>query len=96
MMMAKVLGTVIPSQIAKGVADHGRWLLIERSDQSGKGKGEFHIALDMVNAGPNELVLICQGSAARQTQKTQDQPVDALIVGIIDMIDEKETVVYKK
>jgi carbon dioxide concentrating mechanism protein CcmL len=96
MMMAKVVGTVIPNRIADGVASGRRWLLIESSDQSGKGKGEFHIALDMVEAGPNEFVLICQGSAARQTPITQDQPVDAVIVGIIDMIDQKEKIVYQK
>lgn len=96
MMMAKVVGTVIPNQIAAGVPTGQRWLLVESSDQSGKGKGEFHIALDMVESGPSELVLVCQGSTARQTLQTTDQPLDALIVAIIDLIDQNDETVYKK
>ena len=94
--MAKVVGTVIPNQIAAGVLTGGKWLLVERCDQSGKGKGEFHIALDIVDAGPGELVLVCQGSTARQTHQTTDQPLDALIVAIIDLIDQEDVTVYKK
>jgi microcompartment protein CcmK/EutM len=96
MMMAKVVGTVIPNQIAAGAPTGGRWLLVESSDQSGTGKGEFHIALDLVESGPGELVLVCQGSTARQTHQTTDQPLDALIVAIIDLIDQNDETVYKK
>lgn len=95
MMMAKVVGTVIPNQLAEGIPLGYRWLLVESSDQSGKGKGEFHIALDMVDSGPNELVLVCQGSTARQTHQTTDQPLDALIVAIVDLIDQEDETVYR-
>ena len=54
------------------------------------------IALDIVGAGRGEIVLVSQGSSTRQTPGTIDKPVDALIVGIVDSVDENGTVVYRK
>jgi len=49
-----------------------------------------------VSAGYDELVMISESSSARQTPLTNNKPVDAIIVGIIDVIDENETIVYRK
>ncbi len=95
MIMAKVVGTVIINKLAEGTKT-AHWLLVNRCDHSGNLQNEFHIARDMVKAGYDELVLICQGSSARQTKQTTDQPLDAIIVAIVDLIDEKDKITYKK
>jgi microcompartment protein CcmK/EutM len=41
-------------------------------------------------------VLLSQGSAARQTPTTDDRPIDAVIVGIVDLIDQENKVLYRK
>lgn len=95
MLLAKVVGTVTCSKKADNA--HGsRYLLIDMCDQSGKGSGNIQIALDMVGAGRDEIVMICTGSSARQTRMTGNMPVNAVIGGIIDMIDEGGKVVYRK
>ncbi|MDX1740495.1 MAG: EutN/CcmL family microcompartment protein [Rhodothermales bacterium] len=51
----------------------------------------FVVAVDSVGAGVGELVLVAQGSSARQTQLTRDKPVDAVITAIVDKLDLSST-----
>ena len=95
MNLGKVVGTVVSERRADRI-EAARYLLIELCNQQGIGKNDFQVALDMIGAGYGEIVLLCQGSAARQTEITYDRPMDAVIVAIVDLIDEKGTVVYQK
>ncbi len=95
MILGTVAGTVVSSKRADNI-DAPKYLLVEQCNQQGIGKKSFLVALDLVGAGHGEVVLLSQGSAARQTTVTDDRPIDALIVGIVDLIDEKGTIRYKK
>ncbi len=95
MIIAKVVGTVVSSTTSDEL-EGAKYLLIEKSNQHGKTNGNFLVALDLVGANRDELVLISESSAARDTLETIDKAVDAVIVGIVDMIDENEKLVYKK
>jgi len=59
-----------------------RLLLVEEADQKGAGKGEYLVALDMVGADRGQLVLLTQGSSCRWTSRTDDRPMDTLVVAI--------------
>ena len=48
--------------------------------------GAIAVAVDAVGAGIGEVVLYAAGSSARQTQVTQNRPVDATIMAIVDEI----------
>ena len=93
MNLARVAGTVVASKRSDGVRD-ARWLLVEDADQRGAGKGEYLVALDLVGADRGQLVLTTQGSSCRWTRETEDRPMDTLVVGIVDMIDEDGVVSY--
>ena len=95
MNLGMVVGTVVSNRRADQI-DAARYLLLEQCDQKGAGKKDFLVALDLIGAGYGEIVLVCQGSAARQTTITDDRPMDAVIVAIVDMIDEHGELVYKK
>jgi len=69
---------------------------VEDCDQAGVGKGEYLVALDMVGAERGQLVLLTQGSACRWTYRTDDRPMDTLVVGIVDTIDQGGAVVYQQ
>lgn len=58
--------------------------------------GKPLVAIDTVGAGEGEIVLVVSGSSARQTSKTQNTPVDAVIMGIVDCIEMEGKVVYRK
>ena len=52
--------------------------------------------MDSVGAGVGELVLYCAGSSARQTEITQNRPVDTVIMAIIDEIEVGGEQVFRK
>jgi ethanolamine utilization protein EutN len=45
------------------------------------------VAVDTVGAGVGELVVICQGSSARLAPDLKEAPVDAVVMGIVDVVD---------
>lgn len=63
-----------------------KWLLMEECDQRGEGRGEYLVGLDMVGAERGQVVLLTQGSSCRWTRRTDDRPLDTLVVGIVDEI----------
>ena len=50
-------------------------------------KDTFVIAVDTVQAGAGDIVLVCSGSSARQTAMTKNKPVDAVIMAVVDKLD---------
>ena len=95
MNMARVRGTVVASRRSDGVANP-RFLLVEDCDQRGVGRGEWLVALDLVGANRGQLVLCTQGSSCRQTAVTEGKPMDALVVAIVDAMDEGGREVWKE
>lgn len=50
-------------------------------------KDTFVVAVDTVQAGVGDIVLVCSGSSARQTAMTKNKPVDAVIMAVVDKVD---------
>lgn len=87
MRLARVVGTVVATR--KDPRLEGRKLLVCRmTDPSGAEGDEYLVAVDTVSAGTHENVLIVQGSSARMAAGCQETPVDAVIVGIVDVVTE--------
>ena len=95
MIFAQVVGTVVATRRADGISG-AKYLLVEQCSSRGEGRGRYHVALDVVDAGVGELVMIAQGSSCRQTSLSDRKPVDALICGIVDLVDEQGRIVYRK
>ena len=86
MLVAKVVGTVVATR--KDERLESTKLLVARPiDPSGKPEGTYLVAVDTVDAGTGETVLIVSGSSARMAAGLKDCPVDAAVVGIIDTVD---------
>jgi microcompartment protein CcmK/EutM len=49
------------------------------------------VAVDTVDAGYGETVLIVSGSSARMASGLKDCPVDAAIVGIVDTVQVRDS-----
>jgi ethanolamine utilization protein EutN len=55
---------------------------------SGKPSGGYLIALDAIGAGQGETVLILdEGTGARQILNDSNAPVRSIVVGIVDAIE---------
>jgi microcompartment protein CcmK/EutM len=86
MNVGKVIGTVVASR--KDPKLEGlKLLLVQATDLAGTPKGGQVVAVDSVGAGIGEVVLYCSGSSARQTEVTQNRPVDTVIMAIVDEIE---------
>ena len=89
MILAKIVGTVVATRKDERLV--GCKLLIARLiDPRGKADAGYVVAADTVDAGFGERVLIVSGSSARMAAGLKDCPIDAAIVGIVDMVELKE------
>lgn len=95
MILGMVVGSVNTTAKADGI-EGATYLLVEQCDQHGNRKGNFQVALDQIGAGTGEMIFMSSGSPNRQTLRTFDKPIDASILGIIDLIDQQGTVTYQK
>lgn len=89
MKVAEVVGTVV-SPICHPFFEGQRLLLCDLQDPvepaDGDAKG-YLIAVDVVDAGVGQRVLICdEGSSARQIFGIDTGPIRSVIVGIVDEI----------
>ena len=86
MTLGKVIGTVWATR--KDEQLRGMKLqLVREIDADGTEKSRMVVAVDSVGAGVGEIVLFAQGSSARQTELTQNKPIDAVITAIVDKMD---------
>lgn len=86
MLLAKIVGTVVATRKDPGLVSR-KLLIVRPVDPKGKAEGSYLVAVDTVDAGVGETVLIVSGSSARMATGMKDCPIDAAIVGIVDTID---------
>lgn len=89
MLLAKVVGTVVATRKDERLVSN-KLLIVRPVDPAGKADGNYIVAVDTVDAGFGETVLIVSGSSARMASGMKDCPVDAAIVGVIDAIEIDE------
>jgi ethanolamine utilization protein EutN len=89
MLLARIVGTVVATRKDPRLVSN-KLMLARPIDPKGKAEGNYLVAIDTVDAGVGETVLIVSGSSARLATGLKDTPVDAAIVGIIDNIDVSE------
>lgn len=95
MRIARVVGSAVSTVKEKSLVGH-KLLLVREADERGEMTGPVFVAVDVVGAGAGELVMVTEGSAARQSGTTSDQPVDAVIMGILDSLEVDGTVTFRK
>ena len=87
MRIARVIGNVVAA--AQHPTYEGHKILLgrpEKPDGSSAGKG--FIAVDLVQAGPGDRVLVLsEGNGVRQLLGKDSGPIRSVIVGIIDAVD---------
>lgn len=95
MLIARVVGSAVST--AKDARMTGlKLLLVREATPTDELTGDAFVAVDTVGAGSGELVLVARGSAARFTDRTQDCPTDAAIVGILDSLEVDGQTTFRK
>ena len=86
MITGRVVGNIF-STINHPFYDGKKLLVVEKTDIDGNPSKGYVIAVDAVDAGIGQAVIINdEGNGARQIYQSKDAPVRSVIVGIIDEI----------
>jgi len=89
--IARVVGNVV-STIQADVFDGRKLLLCDLLDTTGRPDGNHLIAVDTVGAGPGEtVILLDEGTSARQILQLAAGPVRTVVVGIVDEVTDDGT-----
>jgi ethanolamine utilization protein EutN len=87
MTLAKVIGNVV-STIKLPIYEGFKILVVQPVTPTGEPKGKTLLALDTVQAGQGDTVLVLQeGNSARLIVGDDMAPMRCVIVGVVDEVD---------
>ena len=95
MELARVEGTIVSTVKADRLKGR-KLLLVNLLGPDAKPTEGYLVAIDSVGAGAGEVVIVVRGSSARQTTSLSNVPTDSSIVAIVDSIELKGKVVFRK
>jgi len=85
MILARVVGNIVATRKDPRLEGY-KLLIVKPVAPDGKEESGYVVAVDTVQAGSSELVIVVSGSSARMAEGCKDKPVDASIVGIVDTV----------
>ncbi len=86
MYIGKVIGTVVAT-IKIDHLEARKLLIVDQLDLEGKETGYYDIAVDVVQAGPGDTVMVIdEGNGARQILGLDPGAIRAVIVGVVDEV----------
>jgi len=90
MILCRVSGTIVATQ--KNASLKGqKILLVQPVTLDGDPTGREILALDTVDAGVGDMVLVVQeGRAAAQLLHRKDAPIHSMIIAVVDDLDIAE------
>jgi ethanolamine utilization protein EutN len=87
MILARVVGEVV-STVKRPQFEGAKLLILQPETPAGAKAGATLLAIDSVGAGRGELVIaVLEGRAAQEALGRKLAPVDAAILGIVDLVD---------
>ena len=88
MYVGRVRGTVVAT-IKNELYEGRKLLVVDKLDLEGRTTAKYDIAVDVVQAGVGDLVLVLdEGNSARQiVDREPNGAIRAVIVGIVDLVD---------
>jgi len=88
MKLARVIGNV-QSTVNHPVYEGSKIMIVQPLDDDLNPDGDTFLAVDFVQAGPGDTVLVTvEGNAARQLFMNNNAPVHSVIEGIVDSVDK--------
>jgi len=86
LVLGKVIGTVWATRKDENLVGL-KFMVVKHLDLDYKEKEQFVVAVDSVQAGIGDTVLVTTGSSARQTELTKNKSIDAVIMAVVDKLD---------
>jgi ethanolamine utilization protein EutN len=88
MILARVLGNVVATQKNSRYRD-ARIMLVQPINPDGAPRGATTLALDSVDAGEGDIVIVVQEGWSASTASTGEAgaAIDSAIIGVVDSIE---------
>jgi ethanolamine utilization protein EutN len=87
MLIGRVIGDVVATQKARSHVGR-KILVVQPLNLDGSDRGEAVLALDAVDAGVGERVLLAaEGYSAMTSVGRPNSPIDMAVIGIIDTVN---------
>lgn len=88
MLLARVLGNVVATQKNQRY-DGARIMLVQPVNPDGTARGAQMLALDSVDSGEGDLVIVVQEGWSASTAATGEQgaAIDSAIIGVVDFVE---------
>jgi len=84
--LCRVAGNVVATVKHPGFHGH-KLMIVQPLDERGTDAGATFLAVDLVQAGPGDTVLVMQeGNGVRQILKAEKLPIRSVIVGVVDAV----------
>lgn len=91
MVIAKVIGTII-STIKHPAYHSKKILMVQPIHLQEQTEDDAFIAIDEAQAGLGDTVLVMrEGSGARQVTQIEDAPIISVIIGVLDSVEIEQT-----
>jgi ethanolamine utilization protein EutN len=89
MLLARVIGNVVATQ-KNSRYQQARVMLVQPINPDGTARGGSLLALDSVDSGEGDVVLVVQGGWGASTAATGEPgaAIDSAIVGVVDFIEQ--------
>jgi microcompartment protein CcmK/EutM len=95
MLIGRIEGNIVATRKEPRLEGF-KFYIVGELDPVGKPTGKSHVGVDLCGAGVGEYVLLAQGSSARQSEQTENRPVDCAIIAVVDIITVDGTTTYQK
>jgi len=88
MKLCRVLGNVVATVKHPTYRGH-KLMIVQPLDEAKRDVGDSFLAVDLVQSGPGDVVLVMQeGNGVRQLLKVGDKvPIRSVVVGVVDAVD---------
>jgi ethanolamine utilization protein EutN len=88
MILARVLGNVVATQKNQRYSE-ARIMLVQPVNPDGSPRGVQMLALDSVDAGEGDLVIVVQEGWSASTASTGEAgaAIDSAIIGVVDFVE---------
>ncbi len=96
MILARVRGNVVSTNKSEKLNGLKLLIIVPINIETFEEKGQPQVAIDTVGAGEDEVVMCVGGSSSRLTAQTEGKPSDLAIIAIVDSVELRGEVVFRK